>query len=629
MRNIALEIFKLFGSIFVNNDEANKSIAKTDEKAEGLATKFVGGVKTASKWGAGIATAATAAATAMTTAAASAAATADDVDKMSAKIGISREAYQEWKYVLGQNGMEISKLQTGMKTLTTQISAAVEGSDKAKNCFDTLGVSISDESGALRNQEDVMNDVLMKLADMEDGVEKTTIATTLFGKAGIELAPMLKGGSDAIISLKEDAHNLGLIIGDDTVDAGVKLGDTMDNVKQSIGMLGTNLSASFFPVIQSVCDLIIGKLPDIQSLFQKITPVLTGLFETIMPQLFDLVEQLLPIIINLIEILLPPITEIVRNILPLFTSLLASLLPPIMQIAKAILPIIVDLIKLLLPPILQITNAVLPVLKSILSALSPILNSIFSIIKPIITFLSDVLIVVVNAVGNTIKSVANAAVSAWNWIKNTWSGAGKFFSGIWNGIKNAFGSVGDWFKNTFSKAWQAVKNVFSTGGKIFDGIKDGIVNVFKTVVNAIIKGINKVISIPFNAINSVLQKIHDISILGVKPFTWINTFNVPQIPLLAKGGIVKKPTTAVIGEEGEEAIVPLKNNTEWIDTVVGRLNSSSNSENKRIISLLEMILSVLQRLDKELYNKIRDAITNGTEFQIDDRNFARLVKKYV
>lgn len=88
-----------------------------------MATKFVNGAKTAAKWGTGIATAAIGAATAMTASATSAAGVADDVDKMSAKIGISREAYQEWKYVLGQNGMEITKLQAGMKTLTTQISA--------------------------------------------------------------------------------------------------------------------------------------------------------------------------------------------------------------------------------------------------------------------------------------------------------------------------------------------------------------------------------------------------------------------------------------------------------------------------------------------------------------------------
>lgn len=53
-------------------------------------------------------------------------------------------------------------------------------------CFNALGVSIVDETGTLRMQEDVMNDVLMKLADMEDGVEKTTIATTLFGKSGVD-----------------------------------------------------------------------------------------------------------------------------------------------------------------------------------------------------------------------------------------------------------------------------------------------------------------------------------------------------------------------------------------------------------------------------------------------------------
>ena len=75
-----------------------------------------------------------------------------------------------------------------------------------------------------------------------------------------------------------------------------------------------------------------------------------------------------------------------------------------------------------------------------------------------------------------------------------------------------------------------VKDVFSTGGKIFDGIKDGISNVFKTVVNGLIGGINKVISVPFNAINTMLGKIRDISILGVSPFNWIKTFTVPQIP---------------------------------------------------------------------------------------------------
>lgn len=149
----------------------------------------------------------------------------------------------------------------------------------------------------------------------------------------------------------------------------------------------------------------------------------------------------------------------------------------------------------------------------------------------------------------------------------------KWFGSVWQGIKNVFSHVGDWFKNVFSKAWQAVKNVFSTGGKIFDGIKDGILNGLKAVVNAIIGGINKVIAVPFNGINTALRGIKRVDILGLKPFDWINTISVPQIPKLAKGGIISQPTQAIIGEAGKEAVVPLENNMEWLDILADKLAS--------------------------------------------------------
>lgn len=125
------------------------------------------------------------------------------------------------------------------------------------------------------------------------------------------------------------------------------------------------------------------------------------------------------------------------------------------------------------------------------------------------------------------------------------------FRNVWNGIKDVFGGVGNWFKDTFSKAWQAVKNVFSTGGKIFDGIKDGILSGLKAVVNALISGINKVISIPFNGLNSALQRIKRIEIVGIEPFKWIPTIKTPQIPYLAKGAVIPPNAefAAVLGDQ--------------------------------------------------------------------------------
>lgn len=151
---------------------------------------------------------------------------------------------------------------------------------------------------------------------------------------------------------------------------------------------------------------------------------------------------------------------------------------------------------------------------------------------------------------------------------------------IWTTIKSAFSSVGSWFKTTFTTAWQNVKDVFSKGGTIFSGITAGISSTFKTIVNGLIDGINTVIRTPFNAINGMLNKIRDISIAGVKPFASLwsaNPISVPQIPKLATGGIVNRPgrgVPAIIGEAGAEAVLPLENNTEWMDILADKIGGN-------------------------------------------------------
>jgi phage-related protein len=177
--------------------------------------------------------------------------------------------------------------------------------------------------------------------------------------------------------------------------------------------------------------------------------------------------------------------------------------------------------------------------------------------------------------------------AAWDGIKNIWNAVTGFFTGIWDGIKSTFSNVTNWFKDTFSKAWEAVKNVFSTGGKIFSGIKEGIADTFKTVVNGIISGINTVIAVPFNAINSMLNKIRSVSVAGIKPFEsmWsYNPLSVPEIPQLAKGGITTGATLAEIGEAGREAVLPLQgaNAKAWMRGLARDLVSEMRTGNSSI-----------------------------------------------
>lgn len=223
------------------------------------------------------------------------------------------------------------------------------------------------------------------------------------------------------------------------------------------------------------------------------------------------------------------------------------------------------------------------------------------------TWFSDKFTAAKNGVHNAFKSVGSWFGDRWSDIKNAFSKTGSWFSdtfskaytnttnafknaksgfaNVWSNIKSGFGNVSGWFKDTFTKAWTNVKNVFSKGGKVFDGIKDGILNGLKAVINKLIDGINRVIAVPFNGINSALRGIRNVSIVGIEPFSWLPTISVPQIPKLAKGGIIDRATLALIGEKGREAVVPLENNTAWMDKLVDKLLSRTSGPSKIVLML--------------------------------------------
>lgn len=164
-----------------------------------------------------------------------------------------------------------------------------------------------------------------------------------------------------------------------------------------------------------------------------------------------------------------------------------------------------------------------------------------------------------------LANVEVGAAAAVDWVIEKWTAVKDWFRGLWEkvasgavaawqGIKNAFKSVPEWFQSKFRDAWQKVKDVFSTGGRIWSGIKEGIENTFRTVVNAIIRGMNTIIAVPFNKINSMLNTIRNAHFLGISPFQnmWgVNPLPVPQIPMLARGAVIpaNRQFLAVLGDQ--------------------------------------------------------------------------------
>lgn len=283
-----MEIFKLYGSIFVNTDQAKKSISDTAKNAEKLGKSIQNTGSKIQSVGAGITKGAMAiggavigvvgGVTAMATKASEA---ADEIDKMSQKIGVSREAYQELDYVLSQNGMDVNQLQGGMKALVNTMQSAQEGSKKASSTFAQLGISVTDSSGALRNQEDVFFDAIAALQSMTNETERNALANDIFGRSAQEMIPLLNSGAGSMEELRKKAHDLGLVMSDDAIDAGVKFTDTMDSLKRSAQMLGVQLGTELLPYVQQGAEYIIEHMPQIRDTIQKLIPPVLTIIEAI------------------------------------------------------------------------------------------------------------------------------------------------------------------------------------------------------------------------------------------------------------------------------------------------------------------------------------------------------------
>lgn len=202
--------------------------------------------------------------------------------------------------------------------------------------------------------------------------------------------------------------------------------------------------------------------------------------------------------------------------------------------------------------------------------------------------------------------------NAWDGIKTAFSAVGGFFGQVWNGIKGAFSNVAGWFSDIFTKAWDGIKNVFAPVGQTFQNIGDSILNGLKSIVNTLITGINNVITVPFDGLNSALRSIRDIDIVGNKPFSWLSDIPVPQIPYLAKGGVLKKGQTAFLEGQGDEAVIPLSQNTEWIDKVAKKLSERKVSPTYNISIAIDKMGHTDEAEARKLADYIMQVIAEQT-----------------
>lgn len=230
---------------------------------------------------------------------------------------------------------------------------------------------------------------------------------------------------------------------------------------------------------------------------------------------------------------------------------------------KVLVPISNFYIKWIKPPVDKCIEIITKMVEIVIGLYVGLFNLLVDkIIKPIAEWVSKTV--------NNIK----------DWIKGAVDTIKGWFSGLWSKIKEIFSPVANFFKSIWNNAFNAVKTVFSPIVNFFSGIwgkiKDKFsslgTNIGDAIGSAVKAGINGVISLIENSINSAISLINGaIKLINLLPGVSVGYVQKLHMPRLAKGGIVDSATIAMVGEQGKEAVVPLENNTEWMDKLADRL----------------------------------------------------------
>lgn len=534
---MAVEIFKLFGSIFVNNDEANKSISETEKKSKGVASTLGNGIKTAAKWGTAMVGGAVAGVGALSSVAESTREYRTEMGKLDTAFTTNKfsaadakQTYSDLYAVVGDSGQateaanHLSLLCNSTKDLQswTEIctgvygqfgdSLPIEGLTEAANETAKVGQvtgPLADALNWMGVSEDAFNEKLAKCSSEQERQQLiTSTLTSLYSDAS---AQYKETNGDVMESNR--AHQ-------QLSDTMAQIGAVAEPVLNSIIGLGGKLLEQLSPLIESVAEklapvliniceevapIIVSMLEQIMPLIEELLPFIAQLMEQLAPIIVQLVEALLPVLVQVIKQLLPPFMEILNALMPLldtifqlvqpFIDLILQLIEPFAAlISTAIAPLIVKLAELLnnlLQPLIPVFNEIAGILSETLQpvfeALAPVFDLLTDALSPLFELLSMLLNAILPALTPVVEILADVFSNVLGLAIKGISGAIESLTGIFNGLIDFIDGV---FSGNWDKAWNGILEIFKNVLNLIPNAVEFIINGAIGMINGLFDGIN-------------------------------------------------------------------------------------------------------------------------------------------
>lgn len=585
---MALEIFRLVGSVFVDTEQADKSLKKTDKNAEGFGSKLLNAGKVAGKFALGVVGAAAAAGAAVVALTENTREyrteqgklqTAFDTQNFSAEA--ARKTYESLNGVLGDSGQAVEAA-NHLAQLAANEKELTQWTNIATGVYATFGDSLPIEglteaanetakTGALTGG---LADALNWAGVSEDEFQKSLDACN----SEQERAALITSTMNGLYS--EAAEKYREVNGD--VIAANEAQDRLNNTMASFG-------GALEPFVT------MGKLLLVEVL-ERLTPALEWLSGTAIPWASDAVSQLSAWFGDLIgklgesgitfESIMAWIKTAFGSAVKIIKEYWEAYGQPVFNFWKQAVELVANYFKERMPQIKEAVSNAFKDIKVIWEehlkpALTAVGNFINNVLAPAFKWVFE------NVITPIVDNAFQGIIDLWNYsLKPILTGIIDFIGGVFSG--------------DFSKAWEGIVS-------ILEGIWGGIETVIKTPINAGIRLINKFIG----------------SINGIKIPDWVpgmggtGILNLKEIPLLASGGVLKQGQVGLLEGSGDEAVVPLHHNKRWVNAVANDMDAALSGSGQTA-ELLQTLIDLQERTLR--------VMSAGQKIVLNERELGRTVR---
>lgn len=494
----------------------------------------------------------------------------DKIDKASQKLGVSSTFYQEWDAVLRHSGTSMDSMTGTFRKLAT---ASQDATDDQVKAFEALGLSLDQVQNM--STEELFSAVISGLQNMEEGSERTNIATELLGKGAMEMGALFNTSSEDTQAMIDRVNELGGVMSEDGVKASADYKDSMLDMQTAFSGVANGLMVELLPPLTDfmtkMADFIANT--DLSPVTDTIGLAVTALGNFISGLDIEAAGQAFGVVVEgigaAVSIAWDVISTIFDSLQTGFDTITGSLsdvgvdwddvwngISDVMQtvadLIGSAIELIADTIAWLITEAQTEGTYFNTVWENIQTAVSTAADVIQGVIDTISALLKGDWESAWESAKGTVDSyldgISKICENTWNFIKDT-------ATKVWDGIKSAIEEPIENAKETVASVWDAVS---SKAREVWDGIHSKITGTFRSIESYIkpvvnwLKGIfNFEWKLPDITLPHIAWHWHDIGgFLSIPVFDGIDWY--------AKGGIFNDASLIGVGEAGREAVVPLE-----------------------------------------------------------------------